>query len=67
LTLSSFTTPPCDAGIFMDALSLSTVIRLCSGLMVSPGFSPPTVMASALAGELLSFAALRARVAAQTD
>jgi hypothetical protein len=29
--------------------------------------SPPTVTASALARELLSFAALRARVAAQTD
>jgi len=51
----------------MDALSLSTVIRLCSGSMVSPGLSPPTVMASVLAGELLSFAALRACVAAQTD
>ncbi|MEO8119174.1 MAG: aconitase family protein, partial [Rhodoferax sp.] len=29
--------------------------------------SPPTVMASALAGELMSFAALQARVAAAPD
>ena len=32
LTLISFTTPACDDGISIDALSLSTVIRLCSTL-----------------------------------
>ena len=32
LTFSSFTTPPADDGISIDALSLSTVISDCSGL-----------------------------------
>src|SRR5690606_29272062 len=36
LTCTDFTTPPADAGISMDALSDSTVIRLCSALIVSP-------------------------------
>ena len=34
--LSSFTTPPWEEGISVEALSLSTVIRLWSGLTVSP-------------------------------
>src|SRR5690606_38003630 len=36
LTLISLTTPPTEAGISMEALSDSTVIRLCSAWMVSP-------------------------------
>src|SRR5690606_10315123 len=36
LTSTAFTTPDLDAGISMEALSDSTVIRLCSTEMVSP-------------------------------
>ncbi|KAG1447384.1 hypothetical protein G6F57_017086 [Rhizopus arrhizus] len=36
LTFTSLTTPPCEAGISIEALSDSTVIRLCSALIVSP-------------------------------
>ena len=38
-TFSSCTTPPWLEGISMEALSDSTVIRLCSGAMVSPGLT----------------------------
>ena len=48
LTLSSLITPPCDAGISIEALSLSTVIRLCSGLMVSPGLTKTSMTAMSL-------------------
>jgi hypothetical protein len=34
--LSAWTTPPWLEGISIEALSDSTVIRLCSGRMVSP-------------------------------
>jgi hypothetical protein len=33
------TVPACDEGISIEALSLSTVIRLCSTLTVSPGLT----------------------------
>ncbi len=37
-TLGSFTTPACEQGISMEALSDSTVTKLCSALTTSPGF-----------------------------
>jgi hypothetical protein len=46
LTLSSFTTPACDEGISIEALSLSTVIRLCSALTASPGFTSNSITAT---------------------
>src|SRR4051812_39767178 len=36
-TFSSFTTPACDDGISIDALSLSTVTSDCSAFTGSPG------------------------------
>ena len=48
LTLISFTTPACDDGISIDALSLSTVIRLCSTLTVSPGLTSTSMTATSL-------------------
>ena len=48
LTLISLITPPCDAGISIDALSLSTVIKLCSGLTVSPGLMKTSITATSL-------------------
>jgi hypothetical protein len=54
LTRSSFTTPAADDGISIDALSLSTVIRLCSTLTVSPGLTStsmtPTSSKSPMSG-----------------
>ena len=46
LDLHSFTTPACDDGISIDALSLSTVIRLCSTLTVSPGLTKTSITAT---------------------
>ena len=48
LTFSSFTTPPADDGISIDALSLSTVISDCSGLTVSPGFTSNSITSTSL-------------------
>src|SRR5574343_635952 len=48
LTLSSFTTPACDDGISIEALSDSTVIRLCSAFTVSPGLTSTSMMATSL-------------------
>ena len=48
LTFSSLTTPACDDGISIDALSLSTVIRLCSTLTVSPGLTSTSMTATSL-------------------
>ena len=48
LTLSSLTTPACEQGISIDALSDSTVIRLCSGLTESPGFTSNSITATSL-------------------
>src|SRR3990167_85855 len=48
LTLSSFSTPACEEGISIDALSDSTVIRLCSTLMVSPGLTNTSMTATSL-------------------
>jgi hypothetical protein len=48
LTLMDFTTPPCDAGISIEALSDSTVIRLCSGLIVSPTATSTSMTSTSL-------------------
>jgi hypothetical protein len=45
-TFSAFTTPACDDGISIDALSLSTVIRLCSTFTVSPTFTSSSMTAT---------------------
>src|SRR3990167_826352 len=62
LTLSSVTTPPSLAGISMEALSDSTVIRLCSGLMVSPTLTSSSMTAtssrSPISGTLISTIAI---------
>ncbi len=56
LTLISLTTPACDDGISIDALSLSIVIRLCSTLTLSPGLTrtsmTPTSLKSPMSGTL---------------
>ena len=58
LTFSSLTTPAWLEGISIDALSLSTVIKDCSSLMVSPTFtiSSMTVTSSKspMSGTLIS-------------
>jgi hypothetical protein len=46
LTFSSLTTPACDEGISIDALSLSTVIRLCSTWIASPGLTKISITAT---------------------
>src|SRR5205814_7849118 len=46
LTFTSFTTPAWDEGISIEALSLSTVIRLCSALTVSPGLLKTSMTAT---------------------
>src|SRR5512139_3589442 len=48
LTFNSFTTPACEDGISIDALSLSTVIRLCSTFTVSPGLTNSSITATSL-------------------
>jgi hypothetical protein len=48
LTLSSLSTPACEDGISIEALSDSTVIRLCSTLMVSPGLTNTSITATSL-------------------
>src|SRR5450755_1036171 len=45
-TVSAMTTPACEDGISIDALSLSTVIRLCSALTVSPGLTSSSITAT---------------------
>ena len=47
-TLTSFTTPACVDGISIEALSLSTVMRDCSALIVSPGFTSTSITATSL-------------------
>ncbi|CPO75205.1 Uncharacterised protein [Bordetella pertussis] len=58
LTLTDFTTPADEAGISIDALSDSTVIRLCSALMVSPAATSTsmtsTSLKSPMSGTLIS-------------
>ena len=46
--LELLTTPACDDGISIDALSLSIVIRLCSTAMVSPGLTSTSMTATSL-------------------
>ena len=45
-TFSDLTTPACDDGISIDALSDSTVIRLCSTATVSPGLTSSSITAT---------------------
>src|SRR5579871_6845258 len=62
LTLSSLTTPALLDGISIDALSLSTVMRLCSTLTVSPAFTStsitPTSAKSPMSGTFTSIVAM---------
>src|SRR5574343_492008 len=48
LTFSSLSTPACEDGISIEALSDSTVIRLCSTLMLSPGLTKTSMTATSL-------------------
>ena len=48
LSLSERTTPPWLLGISIEALSLSTVSRLCSGRMVSPSLTSISMTATSL-------------------
>ena len=58
LTRSSFTTPACDDGISIDALSLSTVISDCSAFTASPGLTSNSMTStsakSPMSGTLIS-------------
>jgi hypothetical protein len=47
-TLSSFTTPAWLLGISIEALSLSTVIKLCSARIVSPTLTSNSMMETSL-------------------
>ena len=53
LTLISLSTPACEDGISIDALSDSTVISDCSTLMVSPGFTNTSMTATSLKSPML--------------
>src|SRR5690606_7688802 len=59
---SSFKTPPCEAGTSIEALSDSSVIRLCSALMVSPGLTSSSMteasVTSPMSGTLSSMRAM---------
>ena len=61
-TLSSFTTPAALEGISMEALSDSTVIRLCSTFTVSPGLTISSMTAtsskSPMSGTFISMIAM---------
>ncbi len=48
LTFISLTTPACDDGISIDALSDSTVTRLCSAFTVSPGLTSSSMISTSL-------------------
>ena len=48
LTFSSLTTPACDDGISIDALSDSTVTRLCSAATLSPGLTSSSMISTSL-------------------
>jgi len=48
LTFISLTTPAALEGISIEALSDSTVIRLCSTLIVSPGWTNTSITATSL-------------------
>jgi hypothetical protein len=45
-TLNSFTTPAWEDGISIEALSDSTVIKLCSAFTVSPAFTSTSMIAT---------------------
>jgi pyruvate dehydrogenase E2 component (dihydrolipoamide acetyltransferase) len=61
-TFSSLTTPACDDGISIDALSLSTVISDCSALTVSPDLTSSSMTStsakSPMSGTLTSTSAI---------
>ena len=63
LTFNSFTTPACDDGISIDALSDSTVMSDCSALTVSPGLTNNSITAtsskSPMSGTLISISAIK--------
>ena len=48
LTFNSLTTPAADDGISIEALSDSTVIRDCSSLTLSPGFTITSITVTSL-------------------
>ena len=48
LTLTSLTTPACEDGISIDALSDSTMMRLVSTATVSPAFTKTSITATSL-------------------
>jgi hypothetical protein len=60
--LISFTTPAVEEGISIEALSDSTVIRLCSTFTVSPGLTrismTPTSLKSPMSGTCTSINAM---------
>ena len=64
LTFSSLTTPACDDGISIEALSLSTVMSDCSALTASPGLTRSSMTATSLkspmSGTLMSMSAIQA-------
>ena len=47
-TFISLITPACELGISIEALSDSTVIRLCSALMVSPALTRTSMIVTSL-------------------
>ena len=64
LTFSSFTTPPADDGISIDALSLSIVTSDCSAAIVSPTFTSTSMTSTSLKSPMsgtLDFDARRPR------
>ena len=62
LTRNSFTTPACEEGISIDALSDSTVISDCSALMASPALTNNSITAtsskSPISGTFISIIAI---------
>ena len=62
LTRNSFTTPACDEGISIEALSDSTVISDCSALMASPALTNNSITAtsskSPISGTFISIIAI---------
>ena len=62
LTRNSFTTPACDEGISIEALSDSTVMSDCSALMASPALTNNSITAtsskSPISGTFISIIAI---------
>ena len=64
LTLSSLSTPACEDGISIEALSDSTVMSDCSALMVSPGLTMTSITATSLKSPMLGTCTCMGPVAA---